>query len=167
MAQFSFRDATRADQAVVDGWMAAEHARRWFGGTWHAHPVKRAWIAQLGGQPVGWAQGYRVADIDDLAVRVGDADAVAFDYLLGEPRLLGQGLGRELVHQLCADVLVREFGDVARILATPDVRNTRSIGLLESCGFTQGLWIMPEGAQYAQVVCSVARSYFDQEREMS
>lgn len=121
----------------------------------------RMWIAEIGGVPVGYVQSYPVSADDDLAVRCGDPQAVAFDYLIGEPDLVDRGLGTEMVDQFCRDVLVAQYPEAPRFIAAPDVRNHASIRVLEKCGFTQGLWIRPEGTDYPEVVCSVGRDIFE------
>ncbi|MGZ5421692.1 MAG: hypothetical protein ACXWXF_06050, partial [Aeromicrobium sp.] len=58
------------------------------------------------------------------------------------------------------DVLCRDYPEAPRFVASPDVRNARSIRALEKCGFTQGLWIQPESVQYPEVVCTAPRERF-------
>jgi len=120
----------------------------------------RLWVAQWSGEPIGYLQSFEVRTNADLAVRCQDFDAVAFDFLIGEPDCLGRGLGVEMVEQFCRDVLFVEYRSAPRFLAVPDVRNHRSIHTLEKCGFAQGLWIEPEGADGVDVVCTARREIF-------
>jgi len=57
-------------------------------------------------------------------------------------------------------VLCRDYPDAPRFVASPDVRNARSVRVLEKCGFTQGLWIQPEHETHPEVVCTAARKLF-------
>lgn len=171
---FTFRPLVDADLGAVVAWRRQPHVLRWFPDeltdTAHARrrlgrrsgddPVRR-WIAELGGVPVGYLQSFVVASDDDLTVRCQDPEAVAFDYLIGDPDLVDKGLGTEMIERFCRDVLVPEYPDAPRFLAAPDARNHRSIRVLAKCGFVAGLWIQPEGAPWADVVCTARRATFD------
>jgi RimJ/RimL family protein N-acetyltransferase len=175
MGVFEFRRLTDADLDDLVRWMAAEHAQPWF---WNeprsvegARQIyakeldgtspTRMWIVVLDGRNIGYMQDYPVAAYDDYAVRVQDLEAIAFDYLIGEPELVDRGLGTQMVAAFCRDVLCRDHPDAPRFVASPDVRNKRSIRVLEKCGFTQGLWIQPESVQHPEVVCTAPRSLFE------
>lgn len=176
MDGFSFRRLRDADIPALVIWMAADHAQPWFGDEPRSadlarqHYAKelagtsatRMWIVELAGQPIGYVQDYPVVAYDDYAVRVQDLHAVAFDYLIGEPDLVGRGLGAAMIGSFCRDVLCRDYPDAPRFIASPDVRNVRSIKALEKCGFTQGLWIQPESVTYPEVVCTASRTLFEQ-----
>ena len=49
------------------------------------------WVVLLDGRAIGYVQDYPVRAYDDYAVRVQDLEAIAFDYLIGEPELVDQG----------------------------------------------------------------------------
>lgn len=172
---FTFRPLVDADLGAVVSWRREQHVLAWFPDRLedidHArrrygrrlsgdNPV-RMWIAELGGVPVGYLQSFVVASDDDLTVRCQDPEAVAFDYLIGDPDLVDKGLGTEMIERFCRDVLVPEYPDAPRFLAAPDARNHRSIRVLSKCGFVTGLWIQPEGAPWADVVCTAQRATFD------
>lgn len=170
-----FRRLVDADLPALVDWMAAEHAQPWFGNEPRSPELARRhyaaelagtsatrmWVVVLGGRPIGYLQDYPVAAHDDYAVRVQDPQAVAFDYLIGEPDLLGQGIGTAMIRAFCHDVLCPDYRDAPRFVASPDVRNRRSIRVLEKCGFTPGLWIQPEAVQYPEVVCTAPRELFE------
>lgn len=175
MGDLIFRRLTDADIPALVAWMAAEHAQPWFGdeprSPERAREVyareldgtsaTRMWIVELDGRPIGYVQDYPVVAYDDFAVRVQDLQAIAFDYLIGEPDLVGQGIGTRMISTYCRDVLCRDYPDAPRFVASPDVRNTRSIHVLEKCGFTQGLWIQPEAVSHPEVVCTASRGLFE------
>lgn len=121
----------------------------------------RMWVAELGGVPIGYLQSFVVGTDDDLTVRCQDPTAVAFDYLIGDPDLVDKGIGSEMIERFCRDVLVPQYPGAPRFLAAPDVRNHRSVRVLAKCGFVAGLWIQPEGTQWADVVCTAKRSTFE------
>lgn len=175
MEGFAFRPLTDDDLALVVQWRRQPHVLQWFD-----HPVAdidaarqrfgrriagddpvRMWVAELDGRPIGYLQDFAVEAFPDLAVRAQDPAAVAFDYLIGEPDLVGRGIGTAMIDAFCRQVLVPRHPGAPRFLASPDVRNHRSIRALEKCGFTQGLWIQPEAASHAEVVCTADRELFD------
>ncbi|MCW2831144.1 MAG: hypothetical protein JWP31_1836 [Aeromicrobium sp.] len=176
MGAIAFRRLVEADLAALVAWMAADHAKPWFddeprtveaarqtyatelAGT----SATRIWVVTLAGLPIGYVQDYPVSAYDDYAVRVKDPHAVAFDYLIGDPMFVGRGLGPRMIRMFCSDVLVRDHPSAPRFVASPDVRNTRSIRALEKCGFVQGLWIQPESVSYPEVVCTASRELFIQ-----
>lgn len=175
MDGFSFRRLVDADIPALVGWMAAEHAQPWFGDEPRSADLARRhyraelagtsatrmWIVGLGGRAIGYMQDYPVAAYDDYAVRVQDLQAVAFDYLIGEADLIGRGVGTAMIVAFCRDVLCADYPSAPRFVASPDVRNGRSIRVLEKCGFTQGLWIQPESVTYPEVVCTAPRALFE------
>ena len=175
MGVITFRRLADSDIAPLVGWMAAKHAQPWFGdeprtvelarihyateldGT----SATRMWIVVLDGEAIGYMQDYPVIAYDDCAVRVQDLEAIAFDYLIGRPELTGCGIGAQMIEAFCRTVLCRDYPAAPRFVASPDVRNKRSIRVLEKCGFTQGLWIQPESVTHPEVVCTAPRSLFD------
>jgi RimJ/RimL family protein N-acetyltransferase len=175
MGAITFRRLDQDDLGDLVRWMSAEHARPWFDDeprtvedarTTYAPELAgtsatRMWVVQLAGLGIGYVQDYPVAAYDDYAVRVKDPDAVAFDYLIGEPMFIGKGIGTRMVRTFCAEVLCPDHPDAPRFVASPDVRNARSIRVLEKCGFTQGLWIQPESTAFPEVVCTARREVFE------
>src|SRR4051794_27613374 len=175
MGSIGFRRLTDADLDNLVHWMAAEHAQPWFGheprtvnGARSIYAKElagssptRMWIVVHDGVDIGYLQDYPVVAYDDYAVRVQDPAAIAFDYLIGVPELTGQGIGAQMITEFCRQVLCRDYPDAPRFVASPDVRNTRSIRVLEKCGFTQGLWIQPESVTHPEVVCTAARELFE------
>jgi RimJ/RimL family protein N-acetyltransferase len=175
MGAIEFRRLADTDLAALVGWMAAEHAQPWFGDeprsvdgarTIYAKELAgtsatRMWIVVHDGVDIGYIQDYPVVAYDDYAVRVQDLAAIAFDYLIGVPELTGRGIGAQMITQFCREVLCRDYPDAPRFVASPDVRNARSIRVLEKCGFTQGLWIQPESVTHPEVVCTAPRELFE------
>ncbi|MDQ3157992.1 MAG: acetyltransferase [Actinomycetota bacterium] len=172
---FAFRPMTTADVPNLVRWMAADHAQPWFGDEprtvelarehyareLDGSSATRMWIVVVDDRDAGYIQDYPVVAYDDYAVRVQDLEAVAFDYLIGEPDLIDRGIGTQMITAFCRDVLCRDYPDAPRFVASPDVRNARSIRVLEKCGFTQGLWIQPESVKYPEVVCTAPRGLFE------
>ncbi|HCA88611.1 MAG TPA: N-acetyltransferase [Streptomyces sp.] len=99
-----------------------------------ASPHSSPWIGSLDGVLMSYWELYR-ADLDPLArhYRARPHDA-GIHLLLGPPGHRGRGIGAQLLRavsdwQLDADRLAE------RVVAEPDVRNTRSVRAFERAGF--------------------------------
>ncbi|RYJ05969.1 MAG: GNAT family N-acetyltransferase [Actinomycetales bacterium] len=175
MARVSFRPMTVHDLADVVRWRSEPHLLRWFddlvpdvhaalqryGPRLEGRTAVRMSVALLDGVPVGFCQHFPVASHDDIAVKVQDPRAVAFDYLLGEPSLLGRGWGAVLVETFCREVLVPQCPDAPRFVALADARNRRSLRVLKRCGFSLGLWVQLPTSDFAEIVCTAPRERFE------
>ncbi|AWB92719.1 GNAT family N-acetyltransferase [Aeromicrobium chenweiae] len=175
MGALGFRRLVDADLDDLVRWMAADHAKPWFDdeprsveGARRLYAAElagtsatRKWVVELAGLAIGYVQDYPVVAYDDYAVRVNDPDAIAFDYLIGDPMFVGKGVGTRMIRAFCAEVLCRDYPYAPRFVASPDVRNGRSIRVLEKCGFVQGLWIHPESVSHPEVVCTARRELFE------
>jgi RimJ/RimL family protein N-acetyltransferase len=179
VADVQVRRLVDVPAAAVAGWWGMPHVAPWFRGEASAEsdvaarllprvrgevPV-RMWVFEVDGAAAGYAQTYRVGDHADYAAKTGDPDAVAFDYVLGDPALGGVGLGTRMVGELCRDVLRRDHPDAVHLIASPSHRNAPSLRVLEKCGFTQGVWIdtlvRPGETSDAEIVCTLdVRHYF-------
>lgn len=174
----SFTAMTDADLVDLVRWRSADHVVRWYGAPLadvdaarrlYARRLRgesptRMWVARNLGRAIGFVQDYPVAAYEDLAVKVADDQAIGFDYLIGEPSLVGRGLGTAMIWSFLRDVLCRDYPDAPRFMASPDHRNSRSLRALAKCGFTPGLWIdMPKSPQLpasTEIVCTLSRTHW-------
>lgn len=105
-----------------------------------AEPAEDLLVA-LDGRPFGHAQRSRFVDYpEDLAalravVDVPD-DAMSIDYLIGEPDLLGRGLGARMIRALVADTWTAQPGASCVIVAVA-AGNTASWRALQSAGLSR------------------------------
>jgi aminoglycoside 6'-N-acetyltransferase len=174
----SFRPMTLDDLPNLLKWRRQPHVARW----WHRGAVTlesakqrygsrisgddptRMWSVNVNGRDVGYTQAYQVSDYADYADATGEADAVAFDYLIGDPAPIGKGLGTRMIWEFLRDVLVPEYSSSPRFLASPDHRNTASLRALDKCGFTRGADIVvpsDDGGEPAtEVVCTLDRKHW-------
>lgn len=140
------------------------HAERVFGARLRGESPTRMWVSLFDGRPVGFLQDYPIAAYDDVAVKVQDREAIGFDYLIGEPGVVGPGTGTAMIWSFMRDVLCRDYPDAPRFCASPDHRNARSLRALAKCGLEQGLWIdMPAGADSqaaTEIVCTLDRAHW-------
>lgn len=154
-AVLSLRPMTEADLPRMNGWANEPHVRRWWadeGGPLEntranflpmiegADPT-RALIVELDGVPIGHGQWCRWGDFPDDAARFGaGADEYCVDYFIGDPALVGRGLGTTLVGLLLADVRTwcRQGGhEASGFLVDVDPDNIASCRVLEKNGFAR------------------------------
>lgn len=170
----AFRPMTHDDLPMFVEWQHAPHARQWFhagrmdlaeatrryGPRIDGQTPTRMWVVLLGGRDVGMMQDYRVGDHEEYAAKTRDPEAAAFDYLIGDPDLVGRGIGTRMVGQYLRERLRVAYPDAPRFLASPDHRNRASLRLLDKLGFRQGLWIdEPATSVYdppeTEIVCTL------------
>lgn len=147
-----FRPMRADDLDLLGGWLQAPHVRRWWdAGVDDPEEVRRryaprvagddpvtAWIIDIDGRAAGFAQAYRLADVDDDARHDPATGAVGFDYAIGDELRLGSGLGTRMVWELCRDVLDPRFPDAPLFVAQPSEQNGASLRVLEKCAFMRG-----------------------------
>lgn len=169
-----FRPMTHDDLPMYVEWQHAPHAREWF----HAGRMDiaearrryspridggvptRMWVARVDSRDVGMVQDYRVGDHAEYAEKTRDPEAAAFDYLIGDPELVGRGIGTRMIGRFLVERLRPAYPDAPRFLASPDHRNRASLRLLEKLGFQQGQWIDEPGTSdydppETEIVCTL------------
>lgn len=140
--RFGFRALTRDDLSLLRRWRACEHVRAWWGDPDGLEaecfevdePVDR-FVALLDGRPVGLVQCYRWSDFPDGARVVGAGEGeLGIDYLLGEPELIGRGLGPAMLSAFLSQVALTAE-DVNGVRVDVAEANRRSWRCLEKLGF--------------------------------
>ena len=108
------------DLPVLAGWLGAPHVARWwrepsdlasvtarYGPLAAGVEPTEGLIVELDCRPVGFVQRYLLRDDPQwaatVAVGVGELEAASIDYLIGEERLTGRGLGGRMVALVAAD----------------------------------------------------------------
>jgi aminoglycoside 6'-N-acetyltransferase len=139
---------TEADLPAVSAWLERPHVARWWTPDTTpereaakyrdrivaARPRTHMLVVELDGEPVGWCQWYRWADYPAEGTAAGAADHEAgIDYAIGEPAVIGQGVGTAMVGALVEEV--RRIEPAAGLLVTPEAANTASRRVLEHNGF--------------------------------
>jgi aminoglycoside 6'-N-acetyltransferase len=167
-----FRPMTRADFPDVVTWQRQPHVARWwqdeatdepaaerhYGPALDGDDPTRLWVLQADGRPVGMVQDYRVGDHPEYALLTAKPEAVAFDYLIGDPAWLNRGLGTRMLWAFVRDVVRPHYPDVRELFAAPDHRNEPSLRVLDKLGFTRGLWFdepQPDGRVDTVVGCTL------------
>ena len=152
MERIAFRRVTRRDFPLLARWLAEPHVARWWNHEVTPQAVERDFgqsvdgaepsedhLVLLDGRAVGLIQCCRYADypeyLDELSsvVEVPEG-AVSIDYLLGDPSLIGRGIGAAMV---CAFVERTWDADAdARCVVVPvAAANEASWRTLLSIGF--------------------------------
>jgi aminoglycoside 6'-N-acetyltransferase len=145
-----FRPLGREDFPLLELWLGREHVARW----WNPHerdgleehygpsidgtdPTTH-FVVLVAGRPVGMVQHYRVEDYADWSHALGSAGVrgpcAGLDYLIGEPELIGIGLGPRMLALLVEDVW-DSYPDLDRIAVAVQQANRRSWRALEKVGF--------------------------------
>jgi aminoglycoside 6'-N-acetyltransferase len=150
----ALRAMTRGDLPDMLRWRTSEHVRRWWHGveepTLDAVTARygpridgmeptRMWVVESNGRSVGFVQDYRLRDHPDFAALTPVPDAVGVDYAIGEPALVGQGIGTAMLWVWACRARQR-YPDASSYFAAPDHRNEASLRLLDKVGFVRGTW---------------------------
>jgi aminoglycoside 6'-N-acetyltransferase len=92
----------------------------------------------MGDERIGMIQRYRIDDNPEwkqsLAVAGSPEAAAGIDYLIGEERLTGRGVGPEMISHFVEDTW-RRYPDIRAIAVAVQQQNRRSWRALEKAGF--------------------------------
>ncbi|MFA5883844.1 MAG: GNAT family N-acetyltransferase [Acidimicrobiia bacterium] len=141
-----FRPMTPADLPLVEAWLARPHLRPWWPAediveitrAVHGDDPVEPWILGVDGRDAGYFQVYDVGSDPDYAAACAGVGAgpgtAGMDYLVGEPELIGRGLGTRAIARFVAEIT---FGRAPwpAVCAGPDPANGASIRVLEKNGF--------------------------------
>ncbi|MBK1783452.1 GNAT family N-acetyltransferase [Prauserella cavernicola] len=148
----SFRRTTREDLPVIQRWLRTPHVDRFwqhdtsdeaverdFAGSIEGTEPSEDFVVELDGRPIGFAQRCRIFDYPDDhqdLIELADvpAGALTIDYFLGEPDVLGQGLGTGLVREFTR-LCWAEYPDAPAIVVPVVASNVASWSALRSAGY--------------------------------
>ena len=150
----TFRAVTPTDFPLLGRWLAQPYVARWwnhetspeaverdFGPTSRGEEPAEDLLALLDGRPFGLVQRQRVADYpEDLAAFAAlvpvPPNAMSIDYLIGEPDLVGVGMGSRMIRAVVADTWTAH--PVAEcVLVAVAAANTASWRALENAGLSR------------------------------
>ena len=109
--RITYRPLAETDLSLMADWLNRPHLRPFYQrepisfaavsakyGPRIRHEVPtQSWLASLDGTPFGYLQCYRVADWADCQATIGVDRGVSIDLFIGEPGLIGQGVGRRML----------------------------------------------------------------------
>lgn len=149
-----FRAVIATDFPLLGTWLGRPYVARWwnhetspeaverdFGPTARGEEPAEDLLALLDGRPFGLVQRQRLADYpEDLALfgallRV-PRNAMSIDYLIGEPALVGVGLGARMIRAVVEDTW-RAHPAAECILVAVNAANTASWRALASAGLAR------------------------------
>jgi aminoglycoside 6'-N-acetyltransferase len=140
----ALRPMTAADLGLVEGWLARPHVARW----WTEDPQQElagyrrcisgeeptyALIVLVDDRAAGWCQWYRWSDYPEAAQYGASDNDIGIDYAIGEPGLIGHGVGTAMIAAVLA--VIRERRPDAGVLVAVDQANAPSRRVLEKNGF--------------------------------
>lgn len=146
----AFRPLTEEDVPLLAGWLSREHVQRWWRDDRaedHVRPGERSehYVMLLDGRPVGMIQTYLVSDYPEWGALVGAGEGVAgVDLLIGEPELVGRGLGPRILDAFAREVVFAR-PETHACCATVEEANRRSWRAFEKAGFRHVRDVEEEG----------------------
>ena len=149
MVQIEFRPLTDDDLPLLHRWLNDGPVLEWYArqprsleqvGERYRDRIEgrdptRLYVSRVDGEDAGMFQTYRVADHPEYERAIaGEPGWAGMDYLTGESRFRGIGLGPKLVDRFLVDVVFAS-SEVLACVSGPDPNNVASIRTLERSGF--------------------------------
>jgi len=148
MGSLAVRPLTRSDFPLMQRWLGEPHVQRWWNQPLDLPGVKKKYAPRVAGIepthmfiiahdeiPIGFIQWHRWADYPEHAARLGvEAQAAGLDLAIGDPLMIGRGLGPQVIRDFSLGVIARAPG-ITAIVTDPEVLNTRSVRAFEKAGF--------------------------------
>jgi aminoglycoside 6'-N-acetyltransferase len=148
----TFEPVSVDDLELLVDWRGMPHVERWWPGLHDRAALERelgpimdgtdptrAFICRSGARAIGYAQAYRLADEAQwravVTTAIGELRAVGIDYFIGEPDLIGRGLGAAMIASFVT-VVWATFSEPAVVVAVQQ-GNAPSWRALERAGFTR------------------------------
>jgi RimJ/RimL family protein N-acetyltransferase len=166
--RIGFRPMTHDDLPLLVDWRSRPHVKPWFrsppadvddarqryGARIDGAAPVRMTVLEVDDRPVGYLQHFFVRDEPDDFALIGDEEAVAIDYLIGETDLSGGGLGPQMIWRYVREVVLPTYPVVPRVIACPEPENTRSVRALEKAGFVPGMLLTKPDGEPAERLCT-------------
>jgi len=147
----TFEPLRASDLPVIATWLARPHVRRWwrqpsdlasveedFGPLLDGSDPTEGFIVRLDGRPIGYVQRGLIEDDPETqhAIRasLGDGGGIGIDYFIGEPDLVGRGIGRAMISRFVDGCFAR-YPSECRIVVGLQQVNVASWKALEAAGF--------------------------------
>ena len=138
---YAFRPMTRADLALIAGWLKEPHVARWWGNSTDAlkeieehltSDTVEPFIIFMDNQPIGYMQSYDIHAEEDHPYRDQRAGSIGIDLSIGEPGLIGKGHGPRIIETF----VMRLFAEgVPRVVIDPHPTNAAAIRAYSKAGF--------------------------------
>ena len=149
MDDLVFRRLGRDDFPRLVRWQAEPHVARWWGEPPDLATIEaryapcvdgssptEVFVVEQAGRPIGLIQRYLVCDYPRWARTTGFPDDAGIDYYLGEPDVVGRGVGAAMLDAFSASVLLR-YPDAAGVVVGVQQANVSSWRALEKAGYVR------------------------------
>jgi aminoglycoside 6'-N-acetyltransferase len=148
---FTFTALQSTDLQLLATWLSRPHVERWWREPFDPASVDEnyrpmldgsdpteGFIVHWTGRQIGFVQRYLIADDADWRETVrsalGEDGGIGIDYLIGQPDLVGQGLGRRMISEFIDQSWTR-YPSEDRVVVALQQENIASWKALEACGF--------------------------------
>ncbi len=111
-----------------------------------------AHIATLRGCAFGYVQSYLILGTPSYAEQIGVSDGIGMDYFIGEPELVGRGVGKAMLSAYLAEVLFPAFPQERRCIVCYETANAASGGVLTSLGFRREKELIEDGVPSTMMI---------------
>ncbi|MBM3926093.1 MAG: acetyltransferase [SAR202 cluster bacterium] len=155
MFQISFRPISRQDFPLLVKWLAAPHVAEWWDDPEDLKSVEtmylpcidgqdstRVFVIEVDGEAAGIIQLWRLKDSEEWAVyqtvEAGLENAAGIDFLLGEERHVGKGIGSQAIRDFVS-LVFDVYLEIDIVLSDPEQENIASWVALEKAGFER-IW---------------------------
>jgi RimJ/RimL family protein N-acetyltransferase len=144
MENIIIRSFTDGDIDIMALWLSTPHVRKWYTEPedW-MHEIKNRngefkfvhhFITLSDGVPIGFCQYYDCYEAGEDWYSVSEKGKVfSIDYLIGETKYLGKGLGKATV--LALEEEIRKNTTAKEVVVQPESDNAASNNTLRSCGY--------------------------------
>lgn len=140
------------DLPIVAAWLREAHVQAWWRDPSAPDHVEQKYLPRIRGeeptemfiiiwhaQPVGLIQRYLLRDHPEwrrtlMATGQPFSEAAGIDYAIGEPDLVGRGVGTHVIAEFSREVFLA-YPDVDQIVVTPQAANRPSCRVLEKAGY--------------------------------
>ena len=147
-SDLSFRPLRRSDLSAMQRWLSLPHVDEWWHEAFDRAGIEAKYLPRIDGkepthvfviehgrEPIGWIQWYRWADYAEHAARLGaEPESAGIDLAIGEPKMLGIGLGSAAIRKF-VEQIVFSAPAITACVSDPETRNERSWRAFASAGF--------------------------------
>lgn len=157
--EISYRPLIEADLPLMTDWLNRVHLRAYF----QREPISAAEVATkygprirgeapahcslalLDDRPFGFLQCYRVVDWPDWAEAISAEHGLSVDLCIGEPELIGQGLGRRMLAGYVEQVAFARYPQERLCWIVHVLENTAARNCSAAAGFSPVRTFIDEG----------------------
>ncbi|HEY1773746.1 MAG TPA: GNAT family N-acetyltransferase [Gammaproteobacteria bacterium] len=144
-----FRPVTEAELPLLHDWLNRTHLRQFY----QKRPItldevaeeytpairgeepSRLHLASLDGRPFGYLQCYRNLDYPDYARELDLRDGASIDFYIGDPAMLGRGLGKHMERSYVLDVVFPLYPAESHCYVCHESSNHIALACSQAAGF--------------------------------